>query len=334
MRVTFVMRPDGNLMRGGAELLVDRTRAELVALGVEVDVLTPESRQLGDLVHFFGCYDSHWSTAEYCIRRQIPYVCTPIFSSSDSERGERARRIRQKLRGRFARLQYKLFAGAARIIVPTRREERRFAAYFGLTPRFERIPHGVDDRFATADPELFRAEYDVTAPFVFHSGGYSPTKNQLGLIRAMKGSQVPLVFAGHTLDPDYRRQCEAEREPTTLLLDSLPHEAGTLPSAYRAASAFALPSFNEAFCLAAMEAAVAGCPLVLGNRWEAEELYGDAARYVDPVRPVEIRSAVLAAFQEGKRGPAQAQRFLADYSWRTVTEDQLRVYEAVLSHPS
>lgn len=330
MRVTYVLRPDGNLMRGGAELLVDRTIEELRDLGVEVDVMTPMSRDVGDLVHFYGCYDVHWSTADYCLRRGIPYVCTPIFSSFSSEAKERQRALRHRLTRRFPRLQHKLFRNAKAITTPTAREERRFRAYFGLEPRFVRVVHGVDERFATTGPEAFRERLGHDEPFVLHCGAFSPTKNQLNLIRAMKGTGVRLVCAGHTHDPAYREACAKEAGPEVTLLDPIPHEGGLLPSAYAAAATFSMPSYNEAFALAAMEAVVARCRLVLGNRWEADEIYGTAARYVDPDDLGAIRDATMSALSEGKHSPDVSQQFLSRYSWRAATEELVRLYREIV----
>src|SRR5947209_15449749 len=121
MNVTFVMRPDGNLYRGGAELMIERTKAELEKLGCTVDVLTPHTRGLGDVLHFFGCYDSHWSTAAIALGQSRPYVVSPIFSTGRSARQTRLRGFRHRLSRRFPEFQYRLLKNASRIIVQTQR---------------------------------------------------------------------------------------------------------------------------------------------------------------------------------------------------------------------
>ena len=62
---------------------------------------------------------------------------------------------------------------------------------------------------------------------------------------------------------------------------------GTVPERqlrdrYREASIFAEPARYEPFGLAALEAALAGCALVLGDIPSLREVWGDAALYVDP----------------------------------------------------
>ena len=73
------------------------------------------------------------------------------------------------------------------------------------------------DGFAEGDPAVFRGETGL-ADFVLCVGRFEyPRKNQLALVRAMKGESVPLVFIGgpdlaHT---DYYEQCRAEAGPNT-----------------------------------------------------------------------------------------------------------------------
>lgn len=333
MNVTFVMRPDGNLFRGGAELMVERTKAELEKFGCQVDILTPLTTKLGDIVHFFGSYDSHWSTASIAIGQGKPYICTPIFSTSANSSALHSKALRHKLTRRFPRLQYKLLNNAAAIAVQTEREKQRLTAYFGSSPeKVVVVPHGVEERFTRGDPQLFRSHYGIEGPFVISTGAYLTDKNRLNLIRAMNGSDVRLVIAGTVVDAPYFQTCKGEAASNVTLLESIPHESELLPSAYAAAQSFSLPSYNETFCMAAMEAAVASCPLVLGNTWEAEEIYGRYAELVDPDDVSAIKTATLQAFGKGKQPEAQAKYFLQRYRWDVVTRQLLEVYECAMKN--
>jgi len=330
MKVTFGMRVDANLSRGGAEIAVDRYREHLHALGVKTEVLTPLTQELGDVVHFFGCYDSHWSPAEIAMQKGVPYVCSPIFSSMVTEAEEKRRALRHRLTRRFPRLQRKLFRNAAALIFPTERERRRLVAYYGIDhDRFRTVTYGVDERFFEADGAEFRREYGVEGDFVLSAGAFSHTKNQLGVIRALKGLDVQLVLIGHEMDPAYLEQCRKEAGPKTLVIGKLPFEGNLLPSAYAAAAGFVLPSYNETFCFAAMEALAGGTPVVLGNRWEADELFGDLASYVDP----DDREA-LKALGEGKRDRLQAQKALERFTWPAAASELAKVYHEVLGRRS
>ena len=58
------------------------------------------------------------------------------------------------------------------------------------------------------------------------------------------------------------------------------------------ASIFAAPARYEPFGLAALEAARAGCALVLGDVASLREVWEDAALYVDPSDAVALRAAL------------------------------------------
>ena len=71
-----------------------------------------------------------------------------------------------------------------------------------------------------------------------------------------------------------------------------------LASALAGARVFCLPSWSEGAPLVALEAAAAGCNMVLSNRSSEREYFSDHARYVDPADPDDIREKVMEAFNE------------------------------------
>jgi glycogen synthase len=58
------------------------------------------------------------------------------------------------------------------------------------------------------------------------------------------------------------------------------------------ASIVALPARYEPFGLLAVEAALCGCALVLGDIPSLREVWGRAAEFVDPADPTELRNAI------------------------------------------
>src|ERR1044071_5079327 len=86
----------------------------------------------------------------------------------------------------------------------------------------------------------------------------------------------PIYAAGDNQSPDGRR----------INLDGLvclgPQEGNTLAGWYSRAAIFVLPARYEPFGLTALEAALSGCALVLGNIPSLREIWGDAAIFVSP----------------------------------------------------
>lgn len=320
MRVLQVLRVDAGLYYGGGEVQAERTREALTDLGVEVRVHAPLNSDLGDVVHFFGLFDSHWEIARYCLSKGVPYVVSPIFVTPRTVRRLRWRSFRQRfLDFRFPREHHALLQNASAIFPLTQFEQRNIQTFFPGLPdeRFHLVPNGVEERFASADPEVFRSEFQMEGDFVLHAATIDRTKNQLGVIRAMKGLGVPLVLLGRVQDEAFWKQCQAEMEPTMRHLGSLPHTGELLPSAFAAAKVFCLPSRREILPLSAMEASAAGCHLVLGAHWGGQEIWDGLAQFVDPGDS----SAIARAIQDGLQQPGRntwGGDFLARYRWSSV----------------
>lgn len=319
MKITFALRPDAYLVRGGAEIQFEHTKRELEALGHEVDVLTSLSTTVGEVVHFFGTWESHWHAASQLVKRGIPYVCSPIYTSTRTPSAERLRRKRRALMGNPQKYLSRLFEHASTLICLTTLEQNRVEAAFNVpSVKFQIVPNGVEPRFASGDAALFRAEFGVEGDFVLHCGSIYPDKNQVRLAEALKGTGIPLVCLGPTFDPSYRLALE---KFDVRILDPIPSDSPLLPSAYAAARVFCLPSKFEVFSLAALEAAGAGCGLVLSNTWGAQEHFGDWAEYVDYRSVESIRNAVMGKWRQGLGNrETQSSHFTAKYSWSEVAK--------------
>ncbi len=181
-------------------------------------------------------------------------------------------------------------AAADRVVAPTAAVAADLAREYGYTG-------------ATVVPNCRRPHLLSPArkePFVLAAGRlWDEAKN----LRVLADLAVPVVVAGEGELPGVR----------TL---------GTLPFAELAswmarAAVFAAPARYEPFGLAVLEAAHAGCALVLGDLPSLREVWGDAATYVRDVPS--LRAAVDAALadpQAGERARMRAQVYLPE---RTAT---------------
>lgn len=115
-------------------------------------------------------------------------------------------------------------------------------------------------------------------PFVVGAGRvWDDAKNLAALDRAALQLDWPVVLAG---DPSHPGGGGDRRLRAA-------HAAGVLPftelaSVLGRAAVFALPARYEPFGLAALEAGLSGCALVLGDIPSQREVWGDAATYVEP----------------------------------------------------
>ena len=98
----------------------------------------------------------------------------------------------------------------------------------------------------------------------------------------------------------------------------LTHDDPLLASAYAAARVFALPCWFETPGLAALEAALAGCAVVITPYGSTREYFGDLVEYARPDRPGEIERALATCWENGPRsgsGEAGSSRDISGREW-------------------
>ncbi|MGY4158490.1 glycosyltransferase involved in cell wall biosynthesis [Bradyrhizobium sp. USDA 4461] len=116
-------------------------------------------------------------------------------------------------------------------------------------------------------------------------------KNLSAVVELARGLEWPVLMAGPTL---------SEVPAGPIWLGSLDYDA--LQARMKQAAIFVSFALYEPFGLAALEAASAGCALVLSDIPTFRELWDDAALFVDPADQRELNCTV--------------RRLCADYDWR------------------
>jgi glycogen(starch) synthase len=154
------------------------------------------------------------------------------------------------------------------VVVPSRAMASALSEHYAVAPALRAIPNG-------RNPALFTPR--TKGSFVFSAGRlWDEAKNIAALGRIAAGLRWPIYVAGDAMRPD----------GTTIPLGEL-HALGTLTPAGLAewlsrAPIFALPAKYEPFGLTVLEAALAGCALVLGDIPPLRENWDGAACFVPP----------------------------------------------------
>ncbi|MCU1360497.1 MAG: glycosyl transferase family 1 [Ilumatobacteraceae bacterium] len=140
---------------------------------------------------------------------------------------------------------------------------------------------------------------------------WDEAKNVTALEHIAQELEWPVVIAGEVAP----RAAEPDTMPARLL-GALSFEA--VATWLGRASVFASPAKYEPFGLAALEAALSGCALVLGDIPSLREVWDDAALYVDPDEPAQLAGALRPLLADpgmcrhrGERALARAQRYQA-----------------------
>jgi glycogen(starch) synthase len=142
------------------------------------------------------------------------------------------------------------------------------------------------------------------APLVFAAGRlWDPAKNLLALESVAERLPWPIYVAGEPRHPGRENGVSANH---VHLLGQLPSKA--IAAWLSKASIYAFPAKYEPFGLSVLEAALAGCALVLGDVPPLRELWDGAAVFVSPGDPQILRLALEGLIDDPALRQALAMR--------------------------
>ena len=291
------------MARGEDELLP--LQAELIALagGADVDLVHLNGAALGDLP-----------------------VAQPVVATHHSclTTWWEATRPQEPLPSHWRWHRTRMAAGleaAAAVIVPSAAFADQVRRAYGAESALDVVHNGRRLRPRRTAPRR--------QAIVLNAGRlWDDAKNLRTLDAAAAGISWPVVAAGPTCGPDGQ---EARLEHVTALGQL---DGAALEDRLRRAAIFASLAVYEPFGLAVLEAALAGCALVLSDIATFREVWEDAALFVPAADPVAARDALnrLIADRDLRLDlGARAQRRASAYPPEACVQGTLAVYRRVLA---
>jgi glycosyltransferase involved in cell wall biosynthesis len=359
-RVLFLSRTTLFSVTGGDTIQVLKTADALRAKGCEVMVSTDVDPDMDgfDLVHIFNLTrpQETYFQALAAKRKGIPVVLSPIYADF-SEYDRQARHGIQgillkhlspslaqtvKIAGRmvlhgecaegslkliatgYRRAQLRLLSMASVLLPNSHSEMRRIERDFSETIKksYVVVPNAIDPQLFVSTQYQPVEEYRDCVLCVARIEGL---KCQLELARALNGSELKLVLIGKPAPNQmaYYRQIIKEKGPNVTVLGEIPHDE--LPRYYASCKVHALVSWMETTGLSSLEAGVMGANLVITEKGDTREYFGDLARYCSPDSIDSIRAAVTSAFN-APRSDLLRERILEKYTWSAAAEATLAGY--------
>lgn len=269
-----------------------------------------------DVAHLHACRNLPGViAARYLNRAKVPYVLAPNGTAPIIERRRTVKRVFDALFG------HRVLAGATRVLAVSEAEARHLRELGVSADRLRTIANPVDDREFDVPVSRGRFRHAVglpDAPLVLFLGKITPRKRVTDLVRAfarLPAGRARLVVAGnemagggpiHTL----ARQLGVD---TTTTFTGLLTGVDRL-EALADADVVVYPGEHEVFGLVAMEAVLAGTPVVVaGDSGCAEAVRAVGGGRVVAVGDVEqlacaIQGALADANQWRARAAIAAQR--------------------------
>ena len=186
--------------------------------------------------------------------------------------------------------------------------------------------------------QVSSSKYQVASmdSYILFVGTLQPRKNISKLIEALsllKNRNIKLYIVGKKgwlYEEILNAPSKFGVEDRVRFMDYVKNEE--MPSLYKNALCFVLPSLYEGFGLPVLEAMKYGCPVVLSNISSLPEAGGDAALYVDPENPKDIAQKLDRIISDSKlrsemikKGNQQVKKF----SWEKTAKETLKVLEEI-----
>jgi len=343
LRIAFVNSWHRDAARGsGTAVAIKGLAAGIRALGHEVTLIEPRGEAAGSLgrrVAFNlspGCrlrgeryslvvgfdVDGLFVPSKVAER----YVVSLKGIAADERRYERGRArwhlwMAGLLESRNARR-------AHRVVVTSRYARDRALVAYGLEPEVVRIvPEGIPFDF-WSERNGSGVQPGVTIVSVAR---FYPRKNLASLLAAMPIVRTAFPEAKLCLIGGGPEEQALRKQAASLGLNGeveflgAVEDPGRVREAYRSASVFCLPSLQEGFGIAFLEAMAAGLPIVAGDAGAVPELvpHGDSGYLVPPRDVAALADALIRLLSDPilrKRFGDRGRRHAAHYDWPLVAK--------------
>jgi glycosyltransferase involved in cell wall biosynthesis len=171
-------------------------------------------------------------------------------------------------------------------------------------------------------------------PFILCAGRlWDAAKNVAALDAVADSLPWPVLLAGEAQHPDPAHRHRVSRRHVEAL-GWLSRDA--LVSFQERAAIYALPARYEPFGLSILEAALAGCALVLGDIPSLREIWDGAALFVDPEAPEMLHSLLTGLIDRAdlrQALSAHARERALSLSPTRMADDYVRTYQEAIGRP-
>ena len=222
------------------------------------------------------------------------------------------------------------------VIAETEKESEFLQKYYSVKKdRIVVVPNGVDvpAKLIEGNNEIYE-RIGGKKKYLLQVGRFDENKNQLSVIKAMKGTGINVVFIGGAdrADNGYYAKClqEAKGCDNIHFLGWVDNKSTLLRSAYQNAEVLAVPSHFETFGLTLLEGGMAGNKLAISRTLPILEYPAfSGCRTFDPNNVDEIREVLVASMKDAK--DESLPKKLEDcFSWSKVIEKHIEIYKSLI----
>ena len=203
-------------------------------------------------------------------------------------------------------------------------EAKKITHLYGKNKNIFVVQPGIENLFHQASSDLFTNKFGLK-DFIISVGNIIPLKNQLNLIKALRDSNIPVVFIGAMgKNNQYNKLFKRNLSKNIIYLGKLNREM--VASAFASARVGILISYSETTGRVNLEAGAAGAAVVCSDIPVNREYMKNYAYYCNPDSIKSIRNQVLKAFNDGPVNGTQ-QFIRENYTLEKYAEKVISAYE-------
>lgn len=357
MKVLMISRDSLYDVPGGDTVQITETAKALRKMGVEVDVKLAGDDiqyQAYDLLHFFNIIRPN-TINPHVKKSRLPFVVSTIYVDY-TEIEKKYRKLPFRLLSRLIgsdgldylktmaraivnregildvsylwrghkRSVEKSLNQAALLLPNSHSEFKRLKQRYRFEKDYLCIPNAVSDDFFAQEENISSVRSGVLC-----IGRIEVIKNQLNLIKALNGTDIPLKLIGKPAPNhlDYFEECKELAGENIQFMGQL--SKSEIIQELKLAKVHVLPSFFETTGLSSLEAAAMGCNVVITAKGDTTEYFEDLAYYCEPNDPESIQKAIEQAILDPVN-PALKERVFNNYRWEITAKKTKTAYLKVL----
>ncbi len=359
MKILFLARSTLFSNPGGDSIQVKSTALFLNKLGVEVDIVLSNERDIDyskyDLLHLFNLIDCKdhlghvfeskkpfvistiyvdYSEFDRFHRKDLIGLLAKIFSKHFISyaknaakfllKGEKVSSFKYFIWGHKKSIKY-LLKNASYLLPNSNNEYQRLAKDFKIETPFHVVVNAVNTDLFNLDSLSYQKRNDEVLCVARIEG----LKNQINLIKALYGKPYHLNLIGKASSnqQSYYKMCVRKASSNISFIPYIKQEE--LIEYYSKAKVHILPSWFETTGLSSLEAAAMGCNVVVTDKGDVREYFGDLAYYCNPESPESIALALEKALNEDVKTELR-ERVMNNFTWEKAAEQTLSAYKKVL----
>ena len=179
-----------------------------------------------------------------------------------------------------------------------------------------------------------KEKFNLPEKFVLNVGTIEERKNLLNIVKAVNGTEIPLVVIGKKTKYFNKVQKFIEKNKLlnqVIFLENVSMEE--LAAIYKLAEVFVYPSFFEGFGIPVIEALFSGTAVITGNTSSLPEAGGPESLYVNPYQMEDLKSKILFLWNnkaERKRRAEKGLEYVQRFTDENIARELMNVYSEVL----